>query len=191
MATINKYDLVRSHIDDIRQNLRETSDDSNITDEQIYKALIDARAFILERRLKKGKQLPNYMYQEICMPLCLDTYHDCDCIPDEYECKVLKTKNEIPSGLVNRRIAIFNVPSNKLRAVKIRGIFEDPATASAITICPEDQPNCVDITMTGFGTETSDNIPMYELVLKKLLKTKEMPEDKSNNADSSIPGKQI
>ena len=232
--SINKYDLVRSHIDDIRQSIREVSDDTNVTDEQIYKALLDARALILERRLKKGKQLPEYMYQEICMLLCMDKYHNCDCVPDEYECKVLKTKQEIPNGLYNGsteilrvstlwgkeiaesteallqfrkyrktggnnyyysrtggKLAIFNVPSNRLRAIKIRGIFVDPASALAISFCPDDEPNCVDVTMTGFGSAASDNLPIYELVMNKLLKSKQIPEDVSNDADANIPGRRI
>lgn len=230
----NKYDSVRSHIDIIRQNLREVSDDSRFTDEQIYKCLIDARALILERRLKKRKQLPDYMYQEICLLLCLDKYHDCDCIPDEYNCMVLKTQKELPNGLyngtmeilrvstlngkeiaptteaqhrnrkymktgknnyyyvrVNNRLAIFNVKNNQLRAIKVRGVFVDPATASSYSVCPEDEPNCVDVTSTGFGSIPSDNVPMYNIVMKQLLQTDQMPEDISNNASSDIPNKQI
>lgn len=230
----NKYDLIRTHIDDMRQSIREISDDSNITDEQIYKALLDARALILERRLKKGKQLPDYMYQEICLLLCIDTYHDCDCVPEEYACKVLKTQKELPNGLfngsmevlrvstlngkeiapttealhrnrmwrktgknnlyyvrVNNRLAIFNVPRNQLAAIKVKGVFVDPATTASYSLCPEGEPNCVDITMTGFGILPSDVLPIYEIAIKKLLQIKEMPEDRSNNADSSIINKQI
>lgn len=230
----NKYDKVRAHIDDIRQSMREVSDDSTFTDEQIYKALIDARALILERRLKKGKQLPEYMYQEVCMLLCLDTYHDCDCVPEEFGCKVLKTVKELPNGLyngsmeilrvstlngkeismqsealhrarlwrktgknnyyyvrVNNRLALFNIPYNNLKAVKVKGIFVDPAIAASYSICPDGTSNCVDVTSNGFGSVPSDNLAMYDMVLKKLLQTDSMPEDRSNDADSSVINKRI
>ena len=45
-------------------------------DEEIYKALLDARALVLSRRYKKGKDIPEHMYQTICMLLCEDNFHD-------------------------------------------------------------------------------------------------------------------
>ena len=88
-------------------------------------------------------------------------------------------------------MAIFNVPNNKLRAIKVRAIFADPVAAASLSTCPDDQPNCVDVRLGSFGSEIADNIPMYELVMKKLLQSSQMIEDRSNNADSSVPSKQI
>lgn len=105
----NKYSLVESDIDAIRRTLRETSDDSYFTDEDIYKALIDARALVLERHLKKGKEYPEEMYQTICMRLCEDEYVDCDCVPEGFGCKVLKTVDEIPNGFYNGTVSIYRV----------------------------------------------------------------------------------
>jgi len=226
----NKYDLVQSHIDYLRMLLRETSDDSFFTDELIYKALLDARSLILERRLQRGKQLSRSMYQTICMPLCIDTYHDCDCIPD-LGCEVLKTKYEVPTAFyngqldvlrvstligeeispsteavgryrqykktnkrgmyyisVNRRFAIFNRLPNPLKIIKITAIFEDPVAAASIHNCDPDTA-CYEIQGTGFGVKSMDNVAMYEIAMANLLKTKQIPEDESNNMNS-VPKQQ-
>jgi hypothetical protein len=226
----NKYDLVETHIDYLRRRIKETSDDSYFTNEEIYKALIDARALIIERRLQKGKEFPEYMYQTLCFPLCIDTYSDCNCVPKEYDCKVLKTKNEIPDSFfngyaeilristlsgeeiaqsteaqaryrkykktrvkglyyisTNKRIAIFNSPGNRLKVVKVRALFIDPVNAVLSAGCSTDDDPCPDPLGTGFGSKQSDNIDMYEIALKTLLTTKQLPEDKTNNSDSTLP----
>ena len=53
---MNKYNTVEAHIDYVRRRLKQDSDDSYFTDEEIYKALIDARARIIYQRAKNGKQ---------------------------------------------------------------------------------------------------------------------------------------
>jgi hypothetical protein len=225
--TNNKYDLVETHIDYVRRKLKETSDDTYFQDEEIYKALVDARALVIERKLEKGKQYPEYMYQTICMLLCLDRYSDCNCVPAEYDCMVLKTKNEIPDAffngyttlvrittlsgeeisetteqqarlrkyrktrnnslyyvLANKRGTIFNSPQNKLKAIKLRGLFIDPVGAGMAAGCPDELGECVSVTGTGFGTKASDNIDIYDMAIKSLLIMKQLPDDLSNDAES-------
>jgi hypothetical protein len=225
----NKYDLVGTHIDFIRRKIKEVSDDSYFQDEEIYKALIDARALVIERKLEKGKQYPEYMYQTICMLLCLDKYSDCNCVPAEYDCTVLKTINEIPTAfyngyttlvrittlsgeeisenteqqarlrkyrktrkdnlyyiLTNKRASIFNSPQNRLKVVKLRGLFVDPAGAAMAAGCPDGGPHCVDVLGTGFSTKPSDNIDIYDIAIKGLLMVKQLPEDVSNDAESVL-----
>ncbi len=222
----NKYNLVYAHIDYIRRRLRENSDDSYFKDEEIYKSLLDARSLVLSRRYKKGKEVPEHMYQTICMLLCEDTFHDCDCVPDDLGCKVLKTVEEVPKAIfngiqelsrvatlggeevapsteakaryrkykktrvnslyyirVNNRLSIMNSPNNRLRAIKITAVFEDPVAAFGITTCTENE-NCIEVTGTGFGTEMSDNIDIYQIVLESLNATQKLPDDLSNNAQS-------
>jgi hypothetical protein len=227
--TNNKYDLVETHIDYVRRKLKETSDDTYFQDEEIYKALIDARALVIERKLEKGKQYPEYMYQTICLLLCLDKYSDCNCVPVEYDCTVLKTKNEIPDAffngyttlvrmttlsgeeisenteqqarlrkyrktrnkslyyiLTNKRASVFNSPQNKLRAIKLRGLFIDPVGAGMAAGCPDDQGDCVSVIGTGFGIKASDNIDIYDMAIKSLLIMKQLPDDLSNDAESAV-----
>jgi hypothetical protein len=227
--SVNKYDLVGTHIDYMRRKIRETSDDSYFTDEEIYKSLLDARAMIIERRLKKGKEYPDSMYQTICMLLCLDDYNDCNCVPPGYDCKVLKTVEELPESfyngyvsiqristlggeeiapttealarrrkykktgqdrlyyiLNNKRISVFNSPANKLKAIKIKALFQDPIGAAEAAGCP-DGTDCTDVVIgTGFNTRMSDNIDMYDIAMKSLIMTKQLPEDRSNDAESSV-----
>lgn len=231
----SKYDMVESHIDYIRRLLRETSDDTYFTDEEIYKTLIDARAIIYERRIKKGKDLPAFMYQTICIPLCEDVFHDCDCVPTEYDCKILKTKVELPEAFfngsaellrvstlsgeevapstealsryrkykktrlnalyyirVNKKLAVFNSPQNRLRVIRVRAIFYDPVTAMNISLCDPETKECVDPTETGFGTLASDNIDMYNIVLQMLMTVQQKElDDRTNNAESVPPPNQI
>lgn len=226
---MSKYDLVRSHIDFVRQSLREVSDDSNITDEQIYMVLVEARGLIMERRLEKHKEFPEDVYQTICIPLCLEHYHDCSpCLDLPNDCLVLKTSVEIPVGMydgaaellrvstingreiaplteakhrlrqfrktgknnyyyvrMSNKLAIFNVPQNRLEIIKIRGVFMDPMAAQLISGCATKE--CATIFEASFGTRVSDRLEMRELVLKILMGTQQLPEDVSNNAESVIP----
>lgn len=225
----NKYDLVETHIDYVRRKLKEVSDDSYFQDEEIYKALVDARALVIERKLEKGKQYPEYMYQTICMLLCLGKYSDCNCVPTEYDCTVLKTINEIPDAffngyttlvrmttlsgeeisesteqqarlrkyrktrkdslfyvLTNKKANVFNSPQNRLKVIKLRGLFIDPVGAAMAAGCPENQTDCVSVIGTGFGTKASDNMDIYDMAIKSLLMVKQLPDDLSNDAESAI-----
>jgi hypothetical protein len=225
----NKYDLVGTHIDFVRRKIKEVSDDTYFQDEEIYKALVDARAMVIERKLEKGKQYPEYMYQTICMLLCIDKYSDCNCVPAEYDCNVLKTTNEIPDAffngynllvkvttlsgeeinenteqqarlrkyrktrkdslfyvLVNRKGVVFNSPQNRMKAIKLRGLFVDPVGAALAAGCPEGTDCNDSILGTGFGIKASDNIDIYDITVKSLLMIKQLPDDLSNDAESAI-----
>ena len=229
---MSKYDLVRSHIDFTRQSLRETSDDSEFTDEQIYVALLEARGLILERRLEKHKELPEDIYQTICIKLCLAPYAECEeCFGMPADCMILKTTDDIPTGLfdgnlelirvttltgreiapsteplhrvrvyrktgknnyyyfrMKDKLGIFNVPFNRLKAIKVKGIFLDPVAAQEVNSCVE---SCTDLLDAKFGTRVSDRIEIREEAIKVLLRTKQMPEDLSNNAESVVPNQII
>lgn len=231
---MSKYDLVRSHIDFVRQNLREVSDDSHFTDEQIYMALLEARGLIMERRLEKNKDFPEDLYQTVCLELCVDNYVECgDCLPIPDGCPVLKTVEEIPGGMfngtseilrvstvmgkeiaplteskhrlrefrktgknnyyyvrMNNKLAIFNVPQNRLRLIKMKGIFLDPAGAQLASACGGED-SCTSVLDATFGTKVADRMAIRNEVFKILLQTDKMPEDRSNDADSTPPPQTI
>jgi len=226
---MSKYDLVRSHIDFVRQNLREVSDDSNFTDEQIYMALLEARGLIMERRLEKNKEFPDDIYQTICLTLCTDSYHECDdCLDIPAGCEILKTCKDIPGGMfdgnteiirvstidgreiapvteakhrlrkfrktgknnyyyirMKNKFGVFNIPQQRLRAIKIKGIFLDPVAAEMASACSAN--NCTGVIDASFGTRVSERMLIREEVFKLLLRTDQMPEDRSNNAGSTPP----
>lgn len=96
-----EHKLIAAHIDDLRISIRQTSDDSNFSDQFLYKKLLDARAEVYTNQIKKGHKLSEWNYQSFCMPMEVSTYHDCDCI-DSIDCKVLKSKFQLPKPLNNR-----------------------------------------------------------------------------------------
>lgn len=228
----SKYDAVRSHIDFVRQSLREISDDSNFTDEQIYYALLVIRGMILERALKKGKQLPIGMYQTLCYELCEATYAECQaCMTIPTDCYVLKTTVDFPTALwtgsaeamrvatisgqeiaplneeshknrkyrktghnnfyyvrMNDRIAVLNVPMNRLKGIKITAIFEDPITAALDSKCESD---CSSVLDASFQISMGTRISVYTETMKFLLNTDKLPEDRSNDAGSDVQQQKI
>ena len=231
---MNKYNTVEAHIDYVRRRLKQDSDDSHFTDEEIYKALIDSRARIIYQRAKNGKQYSEWMYQTVCVKLCIETFNDCNCVPDGLDCKILKTEITVPKPLyngyqdilrvstingneisastlqasrfrkykktgktkafyvvINEKIAVFGIPQNRLRAIMIRGLFEDPATAGNISICPDGTTDCTEFIGTGFASEANENMAIYESAMKMLLQTLQMPDDRSNNAESVTPQTKI
>lgn len=83
-------------IDYIKTQLRVTSRESYFSDEYVYTALLKNRNLLLHRELAKKKKDNDYLGKTICMPLCIDTFHDCTCVPEGLGCKVLRSKYKLP-----------------------------------------------------------------------------------------------
>jgi hypothetical protein len=232
---MNKYDQIDVHIDYVRRRLKQDSDDSYFTDEEIYKALIDARGKVVYNKFKKNREYSSWLYQTVCLPLCIDSFHDCKCVPDGFDCKVLRTTVEIPKPLwsgyddvfrmtkldgseifastiqksrynkykktgtnnpyyiiSNKKASIFNIPQNRLKYILITGIFEDPAALEELSVCPDGTDDCDQYAISsGFGSEITDNIDIYNLAIKSLVQTMQMLDDRSNDADSTPTQKEI
>jgi|15BtaG_2_1085339.scaffolds.fasta_scaffold00109_6 hypothetical protein len=93
---------VLEHIDKVRMILKQTSDDTHYTNEFIYKLLVDARAHIIEQKLRKKHKISAQNYQTFCIQLEPATYHDCGtCIPD-VSCRILKGTVKLPRVLRNK-----------------------------------------------------------------------------------------
>lgn len=112
MATIQKQ------IDYVRQALKETSDDTEFSDLFIYDTLLLSRNILIKRELDKKKELEEYMWVKKCIPLCVDTWHDCDCVPD-LGCQILKSKYPLPQYF---RIRITNLTGNERYAEELPDI---------------------------------------------------------------------
>lgn len=84
--------------------------------------------------------------------------------------------------IVNEYLVLFNSlgTSNLL----IRGVFEDPALVSMSSVCTSDT-TCTTILDAEFPLDQKFSSIMKELILKQFMTSVRMPEDKSNNADSS------
>lgn len=112
---------ISSHIDAIREIMRETSDDSNYSDEFIYKLIIDSRATILSQDLAKYKYISQDNFQRFCMPMESTKNSDCkDCLPIEITCagieKIWRSKYTLPLVITGRdrpMLKIYNVDFTK------------------------------------------------------------------------------
>lgn len=103
MATIPE------HIYKLRTFIKQHSDDSLYTDELLYSILKDARNTLLERDSKKFTKDSEFHKQTICMPLIIDNYHDCNCLPNEIKCKILKSKYKLPKVITGRNKEMIRV----------------------------------------------------------------------------------
>lgn len=99
---------IGAHIADLRILLRQTSDDSEYSDEYLYKLLSDTRALILYQEIQKHRKLSEWNFQTFCISLESSTYHDCSCI-DDLGCKVMKSTQKIPKPLLSRYKNFFKV----------------------------------------------------------------------------------
>jgi hypothetical protein len=84
----------------LRSIVNQTSDDNTYTDEFLYELLAKARAEILDKEYNKFDFKSPFDRENICVPLCVATSHDCDCVP--VGCKVLKSKFKVPRSLTMR-----------------------------------------------------------------------------------------
>jgi hypothetical protein len=91
---------IQEGISIIRSLINKTSDDNTYTDELLYELLSKARAEILDKEYNKFEFKSNFDRHSICVPMCVATSHDCDCVP--VGCTVLKSKFRIPRSLTQR-----------------------------------------------------------------------------------------
>ena len=100
---------IPEHIYKLRTFIKQHSDDSIYSDELLYSLLKDARCTLLERENKKFTKDSEFHKQTICMPLIIDSYHDCECLPFEVKCKILKSKFALPKVLTGRNKELIRV----------------------------------------------------------------------------------
>lgn len=94
---------VAQHISNLRGLMKLYSrTQEGYTDEGLYSLFSISRAEVLTNQLKKFMALSEHNWYQICMGLEISKSHNCDCVPDHLECKVLKSKYKIPSVLVGR-----------------------------------------------------------------------------------------
>lgn len=94
---------IGSHLANIRGMIKNYSRTTEgYTDEGLYNLFSVSRNEILSNQLKKFHALSEQNWYQICMGLEITKSHNCDCVPDYLECKVLKSLYKIPSVLVGR-----------------------------------------------------------------------------------------
>lgn len=95
---------IGTHISNIRALLKSYSrNQEGYTDEGLYNLFSISRAEILKNELKKFNALSDDNWYQFCMGLEISKSHNCDCVPDKLECKILKSKYKIPTSLVGRQ----------------------------------------------------------------------------------------
>jgi len=97
MATVNEHIYAIQNI----VERGEKSDDANFSNALVLHYMNTARILLLKRKADKKQKFDPSDFQSFCMPLCEDTWVDCDCIPD-IDCKILKSVFKLPKALVSR-----------------------------------------------------------------------------------------
>ena len=92
-----------------RTLLKERTDDSPYTDQELYILLNSAANRLKTEVLDKKHKLGPKNYIRICAPLEKVEFADCGCIPSELQCKVLRSKFEIPASLVARSAWTYKI----------------------------------------------------------------------------------
>lgn len=97
----DNLNTVGFYIDIIRESMKETSDDTEISDLQIYAAMIDIRAMLIDQEITKRKEIDEMYYQTICVNLCLDDYAKC-CTSYNINKKILRSKTQLPDYITHK-----------------------------------------------------------------------------------------
>lgn len=101
---------VGQHIADLRGLIKEYSRTEFYTDQFLYRILSISRGKIIKQRLDKFVNISSDNWMRICIQLESVKSHNCTCVPDYLNCKVLRTKYKIPqvfSGRNKSRIELF------------------------------------------------------------------------------------
>lgn len=101
---------VGQHIADLRGLIKEYSRTEPYTDQFLYRLLCVSRGKIIKQRLDKFVNISSDNWMRICIQLEPVKSHNCTCVPDYLNCKVLRTKYKIPqvfSGRNKSRIELF------------------------------------------------------------------------------------
>lgn len=95
------------------------------------------------------------------------------------------TKKDKPGWFIlNDYLYIAGVPHNKLKAVWVDALFEDPTAIADITTC-NDGEACYDPDTEDYPIDGHLIEPMYKMTLQYLSNAFRFPEDNANNARST------
>lgn len=90
--------------------------------------------------------------------------------------------------IYNEYLYIIGYPNNRLKAVLVEMILEDPSQADSISLCDENgndqEETCFDPLFDTFQIDAHLVAPMIEMTLKTLTIPLQLPEDTSNDSVS-------
>lgn len=101
---------ISQHLSNIRALLKAYSrTQEGYTDEGLYSLFSVSRADILKQQFDKFKHVSEQCWQQFCLSLEVGKSHNCDCVPDHLECKVLRSVYNIPTTLTGRNKSKINI----------------------------------------------------------------------------------
>ena len=154
----------------LRTSIKEHSDDSDFTDQELYLYLTDAANYTPREALDTNKKITKKNFKSICVPLERVKFGNCDCIPDKFKCDVLKSTFEIPNFLWGSQ-NVYDVKGNYIsykRFIYLSRIKKHPAF-KGITF------DIIDNYLYIFGTLTLKTV-LLEALWEDITKLAEIPE---------------
>lgn len=108
-----------SHVSSIRTLLKQFTDDTLYTNEFLANMLVSARNSIYDLEfIKKGRNFSRFSYNSFCIKLVRETFHDCNCVPNNLGCQVLKSEITLPKVLIdtkgNLMLNIYTINGNRI-----------------------------------------------------------------------------
>lgn len=83
-------------------NQGDVTDDSSFTPREVEHHLNMARGLLLKRRMDRKHVLSDSNYQTYCDTMVPSKFFDCDCIPFEFNCTILRTSKPIPDYITSQ-----------------------------------------------------------------------------------------
>lgn len=222
---------VQQMVDNFRERIKQTSDDSVFSDSFLYDILLSVRNDMLVKHLNNRYVLNESLWKKLCIPLCVVNSYECSCSTISiHSDKILRSKYKIPNYIVgnydkyikvrlidnkttisfgdtvtNKFIAyrpsnspkyycfidddylyIVGYPNNMLKAVNIYLILTDPRDALLVRDCSDEQSICYDSNTDLFQIDVRFEDDLFNKAIQSLGLTLQLPDDVSNNSDSTI-----
>jgi len=107
---------IREAISAVRNQLKDYSGETLITDEFIYFTLNNIRLTLLKEVYKDKKNISKFDYTEYCIELETAKAHDCDCV--KYGCEVKKSVFTIPRSVMDSSFKIYTLNRDQVSFVE-------------------------------------------------------------------------
>lgn len=94
---------IKQHVSNLRDLIRQYGRNPDpFTDAFLYQILSICRAGLIKQKLDKFVNIDSSNYYTFCMSLEISKSHNCDCVPTNLNCQVLKSKYPIPKAFSSR-----------------------------------------------------------------------------------------
>lgn len=112
---------ISTHTSILRGLIKEYSRTTEVhTDQFLYELLSISRAEVIKQRLDQFKTISTDNFIRVCFQLEVTKSHNCSCVPDYLNCKVLRTIYKVPSVISARnksKIELFLLDGTNINLV--------------------------------------------------------------------------